>query len=344
MSDTTRLELMMLFAAGALDAEEARQVRAMIASGDPKVLAALAEAEAVLAQIPEALPEVEVPAEVKDRLRERLAASATTPMSNDAPSAPAASKINQAGPLARLAPWLAAAAMAAVVSGVVWLVFSGQVEQRTQQIAELESDLIEKDAALLTAQERAASAREVINAMERDAEAGSRQRAELETRIDTLTTEVAAADAARTRQATELETRIETLTAELGDAADRAVAAERIVAVLQTPTSRALALAGTENQPGATARMIYDPAEKTAVLLSQDMQPAAAGEVYQLWVVTADERKVSVGTFAPGPDGLATLVVDLPNDPGPVILAAVTNEPAGGSPQPTGQFQMLGEF
>lgn len=320
MSELSRLELMMLFAAGALDAEEAARVRAMIATGDPKVLADLAEAEAVLAQVPEALPEVQVPAQAKHRLRERLAAAASpsTPLVN-AGRAVRGGSSGGTSPLARLAPWIAAAAMAAVVSGVVWLVFSGQVQQRAQQIVALETDLIEKDAALKTALVQAESARQVINAMERDASTGGRQVAELETRVQTLA-------------------------AEMGDIADRAAAAERIVAALQTPTSRALVLAGTENQPGAAARLIYDPDERTAILLTQNMQPAEVGEVYQLWVVTADERKVSVGTFAVASDGHSTLVANLPSDPGPVTLAAVTNEPTGGSPQPTGQFQMLGEF
>ena len=77
---------------------------------------------------------------------------------------------------------------------------------------------------------------------------------------------------------------------------------------------------------------------------AHDLAPAGDGKDYQLWVVTKGDDKVSVGVFDAGAGGVVVLTepADLP--PGDIAAAAVTDEPAGGSPQPTGSFQLLGEF
>ena len=72
------------------------------------------------------------------------------------------------------------------------------------------------------------------------------------------------------------------------------------------------------------------------------MKPAPEGKTYELWFVTAAEEKIPAGTFDVGASGEATLLVEIPEGIGTLVLAAVTDEPAGGSPQPTGSFQVLG--
>ena len=42
--------------------------------------------------------------------------------------------------------------------------------------------------------------------------------------------------------------------------------------------------------------------------------------------------------------GEATLLLDVPESAGALGLAAVTDEPAGGVKQPTGEIQLLGEL
>ena len=66
-----------------------------------------------------------------------------------------------------------------------------------------------------------------------------------------------------------------------------------------------------------------------------------AGKVYQLWVVTA-QAPVSAGLLRPDPDGRASLTVATPRDLATPVAMAVTIEPDGGVPAPTGEKFLIG--
>ena len=54
------------------------------------------------------------------------------------------------------------------------------------------------------------------------------------------------------------------------------------------------------------------------------------------------KSKISAGVFDPAA-GTASGTVVVPPEEGPVLAAAVTDEPMGGSPQPTGSILLLGK-
>ena len=102
-------------------------------------------------------------------------------------------------------------------------------------------------------------------------------------------------------------------------------------------------LAGQEPLGTAVARIFWDRERDTWQLYARGLPAAAAGRTYQLWLVTQDE-KISAGVFdvrAPLP---AAGSVTLPEGAGRVIAAAVTEEPEGGSPQPTGSILLIGNI
>ena len=71
------------------------------------------------------------------------------------------------------------------------------------------------------------------------------------------------------------------------------------------------------------------------VVFSGVRLPAApANMTYQLWLLT-DGAPASAGTFVPDESGRITFSAPAPNVPRPVIGAALTVEPAGGSPVPS---------
>ena len=73
-----------------------------------------------------------------------------------------------------------------------------------------------------------------------------------------------------------------------------------------------------------------------------DLAPAGPGKTYELWFITADERKIPAGTFDVDPSGVGALRVSVPEGlEEEIALAAVTDEPAGGVPQPTGSIQLV---
>jgi anti-sigma-K factor RskA len=77
------------------------------------------------------------------------------------------------------------------------------------------------------------------------------------------------------------------------------------------------------------------------VFAAVDLPALPAGKVYQLWVVGA-QAPVSAGIFEPDPAGRATTIVAGGREfPAPAAFA-VTLEPAGGVPRPTGDKVLVG--
>jgi len=109
---------------------------------------------------------------------------------------------------------------------------------------------------------------------------------------------------------------------------------QAIVAALTGPGVKVIDAAATSaRQP--YARMFWDQPTNRWTFVAYNLPAAAPGHTYQLWLVTRDQKKVSAGTFAPSANGSALVraTYALPSDS--LAAIAVTNEPAGGSTQPT---------
>lgn len=119
-------------------------------------------------------------------------------------------------------------------------------------------------------------------------------------------------------------------------------AAAETVRVLRSPAVRIVALSGTPSQPQATARIFWDQSRRTWHFYAADLRQAGPGRTYQLWFITPAQEKISAGTFDVDPQGEASLEVAIPPGLDAVAVAAVTDEPAGGSPQPTGSIHLAG--
>ncbi len=82
------------------------------------------------------------------------------------------------------------------------------------------------------------------------------------------------------------------------------------------------------------AHMFWDKAHNTWTLVAHDMPALKPGRTYQLWLVTPT-AKISAGTFEPkNGEGMVRATYAL--DPKQLMAIAITEEPAGGMPQPTG--------
>ncbi len=151
-----------------------------------------------------------------------------------------------------------------------------------------------------------------------------------------------------------LQQRLTTLEVRLNEAERRASSAERetlearrvadnatsAMAVLAAPDLTRIDLAGQPPAPQATARALWSR-NRGMVFTTADLPPAPAGRVYQLWVVTA-QAPVSAGLLTLDPSGRTTAVFRTPADIGTPIAVAVTLEPAGGVPAPTGERYLIG--
>jgi anti-sigma-K factor RskA len=146
---------------------------------------------------------------------------------------------------------------------------------------------------------------------------------------------------ARTRVA-ELEEQLAGVAAERTELARQLASAESMVDELTAPATRTVALAGTPELPQASARAFLDPTARRLVLVVYDLPPPPAGRDYQLWVIVGGEP-VSAGVVdVAGGAGSRHEAASLPAIDGPVTVA-VTIEPVGGLPKPSGPIVMAGQ-
>lgn len=133
------------------------------------------------------------------------------------------------------------------------------------------------------------------------------------------------------------------------DASERQVAgarrtafeAQSAVAVLAAPDLSSIDLAGQPAAPDATARAFWSRS-RGLVFTASNLPAPPPGRAYQLWVLTADPAPISAGMLTRDADGRVNARFDTPPDlPRPVAMA-VTLEPEGGVPSPTGDKYLVG--
>ena len=91
------------------------------------------------------------------------------------------------------------------------------------------------------------------------------------------------------------------------------------------------------------ARMFWHRAANRWTMIGHNMPRPKPGKTYQLWLVTGS-AKISAGTFEPTQAGDAMMQAEYALPPDALQAVAVTEEPAGGMPQPTGPTVMLGKI
>ncbi len=125
--------------------------------------------------------------------------------------------------------------------------------------------------------------------------------------------------------------------------AERAQRYDRIVAVLQADQVHIRPLEGTTAAPGAFGRVYLDPASGAGMMMVRALPPLSEGRAYQIWLVKADGQRASCGLLRrtdPSGDGYTLIQAPVPLSEGQGL--GVTEEPATGSPGPTGPRVLVG--
>jgi anti-sigma-K factor RskA len=118
-------------------------------------------------------------------------------------------------------------------------------------------------------------------------------------------------------------------------------ALEATTRVLTAPATRTVALAGQGPAAAARARAFLSPDTHTLILYAYDLPPLPEDRTYQAWVIP-DKVPVPAGVFEPEQGGFARHEVsDVAGLDAPVTVA-VTIEPRGGLPQPSGPIVLAG--
>lgn len=118
---------------------------------------------------------------------------------------------------------------------------------------------------------------------------------------------------------------------------------EALVTILQDPATRVVALSGLPPAPEAKARILWH-ATAGGILVTQGLPPAPAGKAYELWAIAGTGAPVPAGVFAVDAKGVGSLRVASLRSGALPDTFAVTLEPAGGVPAPTGSMYLVGKL
>lgn len=115
-----------------------------------------------------------------------------------------------------------------------------------------------------------------------------------------------------------------------------------LLALLGAPETRPVALAGLAPSPTARGRIWWNGDRRAGFFVASGLPPVPAGKTYQLWVISGG-TPISAGTFPVDQRGEAILRVGPIPEAARAEVFAVTLEPAGGLPAPSGAMYLAGK-
>jgi hypothetical protein len=329
-------EAVPLYAAGALERPERQALEAHLLSGCATCHATLKDYQGVAALLPFALAPASPPGRLKEMLlttRNPVAPPVEEAKQPQKPSLEPGEWMNHLFPPSapsrswpfQLAFWSLLALLVTGAGYVAWNAYARSARE-AGRLTELQGKL-EQEAARISALQRDVSAREGTLKELRD---------ELEVRRSDLT---------------ELRDQLIQRDAELHDLrsqlAQREPSLQRdgarqdeVAGLFRNPHVRVIPLAGTERATQAGGLALFDPRGKRAWVYAFDLPELSAGMVYQVWAI--DERPASLGLFTLDLGGKGRLMIREARRLAKSTQLAVTIEPAGGQPQPTGAMYLLG--
>ncbi|HKK44807.1 MAG TPA: anti-sigma factor [Balneolaceae bacterium] len=104
-------------------------------------------------------------------------------------------------------------------------------------------------------------------------------------------------------------------------------------------------MAGMEVNPNGYGKVIWDPKKQQALLQVSNLPPVPKGKDYQLWLIK-NNKPVSAGVFATDNEGDNFFKIEKMAQASKKTANAfaVTLEPKGGVPQPTGDMYLMGSM
>lgn len=114
---------------------------------------------------------------------------------------------------------------------------------------------------------------------------------------------------------------------------------EALVAAMAGPDVKIVPL--SSKSATRMGRMFWNRSSNDWTMVVYTMGPPKPGMTYQVWLIT-DSTKISAGTFQPDSAGHAFMQAKYALDRNALKAVAVTEEPAGGMPSPTGPIIVSG--
>ena len=113
------------------------------------------------------------------------------------------------------------------------------------------------------------------------------------------------------------------------------------LAAANSPTALNVKLGGTATAPQAVASLRFEPEQHQGVLSVANLPRLPAGKQYQFWFFGADGKPLPGVAFDAEPG--APVVINADQAMRDYVQFAVTIEPSGGLPQPSGPIALVGK-
>jgi len=119
---------------------------------------------------------------------------------------------------------------------------------------------------------------------------------------------------------------------------------QELLAWLKSPQVTIVVMNGLEPSPQGHGKILWDSTRQKALLYVTNLPPPPGDKDYQLWQIV-NNKPISAGVFNVRTDGAGFFKVDPVDvtDLKQINAFAVTLEPKGGVPQPTGQMYLMGK-
>ena len=324
-----------LYAAGALDRIERQALEAHLLSGCASCHSALKDYQSVAALLPLGLSPTNPPRSLKATI---MAGRNPAPIPAEAaPNEPARPSLEPGewmnhlfppvAPARSLSlPWalgLAALLIMGVGGYFAWNV-STQRSIDTLNIKQLEASLKEKSTKLAD--------------VHREVGDQAKALAELRNEIQQRTNEAAEAKEQLAQREAELEENRVQLS-QRGVARTAGTPQDELAALLRIPNVKAVSLTGSDMAKRAAGFLLYDSQTQKVWLYSLNLPECPAAMTYQLWAI--HDKPMSIGTFHMDRGETAHLLVKKVPSFTNAKTFAVSLEPSGGRPQPTGPIYLL---
>jgi hypothetical protein len=327
-------EAVPLYAAGALDRVERQALEAHLLSGCQSCRTALKDYQSVASLLPFGLSPTQAPRALKSKV---MAARNPDPIAIDnllkesgRPSLEPGEWMNHLFPPIAPArslslPWAVGVASVLLVSlaGYVFWTYSTRLSDDAMKIQQLEATVADQSTK--------------IAMLKRDLSFRDRSLADLQIEMQRK-----ANDATEIKsQLLDREVELETTREQLNAAMRGKVPQDEFAALLRRPDAKVVSLAASDVAKGASGVLLYNPVTQKVWLYSANLPECPTGTAYQLWAI--DQRPVSVGTFHIDAGEMAHLLVKRLPEFEKARKFAVSLEPAGGRPQPTGPIYLAGQ-
>jgi anti-sigma-K factor RskA len=115
---------------------------------------------------------------------------------------------------------------------------------------------------------------------------------------------------------------------------------DAMIQAMAGPDVKVVALSD-KNAPQPLGRMFWNRKTNDWMMVTYGLPAPKPGKTYQVWLVT-DKEKISAGTFRPDSQGRTVMHANYALARDALRAVAITEEPDGGMPAPTGPMVVVG--